>query len=119
MITTLDVVDSVAADAGARAGLVLMGGAMILLARRGMATGEREHQRHVGIASIVLAGITIRPVASMWIADAIGAGPGPDRGRQLPMDGGRRHPARDDVRDRAEHGRQHAHADHDGRDRTC
>jgi len=55
--------------------LVLMGGAMIILLWAAWRPDSDEHQRRVGIASIVLAGITMVLVLN-WVG-RFDAGPGP------------------------------------------
>ena len=87
---------------------------MILLVFAGVAPGERRasaqrrHREHRALPASRIAAVPRlgRPLSGR---------PGPDRRRQFPLAGRRRHPARNGVRDRAEHGRQHAHADHRGR----
>ena len=89
--------------------LVLMGGAMLLLlvaAWRPESDDASAHRRP-GAASCSPASPSL---LCSDLGRALSGRPGADRRRQLPLDGRRRHPARDGVRDRAEHGRQHAHA---------
>ena len=75
MITTLDVSIPAQLMTALVPDLVLMGGAMVLLLWAAWQPDSQEHQRRVGLASIVLAGITIL-ITLQW-SGRYDAGPGP------------------------------------------
>ena len=75
MITTLDLAIPAQLTLALVPDLVLMGGAMILLLWAAWRPESDTHQRNVGLASIVLAGITMVLVLN-W-ANRFTAGPGP------------------------------------------
>src|SRR5215212_7120744 len=75
MITTLDLAIPSQLTLALVPDLVLMGGAMLLLVWAAWRPDSHEHQRRVGIASIILAGITIL-VTLQW-SGRFDAGPGP------------------------------------------
>jgi len=75
VITTLDVSIPAQLMTALVPDLVLMGGAMVLLLWAAWRPDSQEHQRRVGLASIVLAGITIL-ITLQW-SGRYDAGPGP------------------------------------------
>ncbi|HXT17809.1 MAG TPA: NADH-quinone oxidoreductase subunit N [Gemmatimonadaceae bacterium] len=75
MITTLDITVPLQLSLALVPDLVLMGGAMVLLLWASLRPDSQQHQRNIGIASIVLCGITIL-LALNW-AGRYSAGPGP------------------------------------------
>jgi NADH-quinone oxidoreductase subunit N len=75
MITTLDLSIPTQLTLALVPDLVLMGGAMLILLWAAWRPDSDEHQRRVGIASIVLAGVTMMLVLN-WIG-RYDAGPGP------------------------------------------
>jgi len=75
VITTLDVSIPAQLTLALVPDLVLMGGAMVLLLWAAWRPDSQEHQRRVGLASIVLAGITI--LLTLQWAGRYDAGPGP------------------------------------------
>ena len=75
MITTLDLSVPAQLTQALVPDLVLMGGAMVMLLWAAWRPDSQEHQRRVGLASIVLAGITMA-LTLQW-AGRFDAGPGP------------------------------------------
>ena len=75
MITTLDLSIPTQLTLALVPDLVLMGGAMLILLWAAWRPDSDEHQRRVGIASIILAGITMVLVLN-WVG-RFDAGPGP------------------------------------------
>jgi hypothetical protein len=75
VITTLDVTVPVQLTMALIPDLVLMGGAMVLLLWASLRPDSQEHQRDIGIASIILCGITAILVLT-W-SGRYAAGPGP------------------------------------------
>ena len=75
MITTLDLSVPAQLTLALVPDLVLMGGAMLILLWAAWRPDSDEHQRNVGIASIILAGITMVLVLN-WVG-RFDAGPGP------------------------------------------
>ena len=75
MITTLDLSIPAQLTLALVPDLVLMGGAMLILLWAAWRPDSDEHQRNVGIASIILAGITMVLVLN-WVG-RFDAGPGP------------------------------------------
>ncbi|MGE5102519.1 MAG: NADH-quinone oxidoreductase subunit N [Deltaproteobacteria bacterium] len=75
MITTLDLSVPTQLTLALVPDLVLMGGAMLILLWAAWRPDSDEHQRNVGIASIILAGITMVLVLN-WVG-RFDAGPGP------------------------------------------
>src|SRR5947208_3149495 len=75
MITRLDVSIPAQLSLALVPDLVLMGGAMVLLLWAAWRPDSQEHQRRVGLASIVLAGITI--LLTLQWSGRFDAGPGP------------------------------------------
>ena len=75
MITTLDLSIPTQLTLALVPDLVLMGGAMLILLWAAWRPDSDEHQRRVGVASIILAGITMVLVLN-WVG-RFDAGPGP------------------------------------------
>src|SRR4051794_19532103 len=75
MITTLDLAVPAQLTQALVPDLVLMGGAMLMLLWAAWRPDSQEHQRRVGLASIVLVGITMA-LTLQW-AGRFDAGPGP------------------------------------------
>src|ERR1700712_4088235 len=77
MITALDLVIPAQLTLALIPDLVLMAGSMVLLIWAAWQKDSDEHQRRVGFASIVLAGLTLMIVVAVASRAAFTAGPGP------------------------------------------